>query len=82
MTMNKQKDKIGNVPQDTQVLSWDQTDGRLVWKNDPNNIVRRAVKWDGGRYAVPEEIGVDVADEPDKMAKIIIKPDGTWEKVE
>ena len=25
---------IGNVPQDTQVLSWDQSNSRLIWKDD------------------------------------------------
>ena len=25
---------IGNVPQDTQVLSWDQANNRLIWKDD------------------------------------------------
>ena len=25
---------IGNVPQDTQVLSWDQANSRLLWKDD------------------------------------------------
>ena len=25
---------VGNVPQDTQVLSWDQSNNRLIWKDD------------------------------------------------